>query len=375
MGDPIVTLPMSAPFAYAIVGAGLAARRLHVPAFTNRPERLQLVAACDPSAEACAALAAAFPDLQTFGTHEEMLRGARFDAAIITLPHHLHFAIARDFVEAGIPIIVEKPAVCSLAELRALRDLAELRRVPVAAGQNRRFNRDASWIREWVRADARHFGELRTFDLQAWQNVLAYTGGPDRTGHWILDKRTAGGGVVISLAIHQLDFLRHVFGINYTGVVAHGRFDAPFRGGAESCATVWLRTSNGGSGTLHAQYTAPRVPYCESLKAFGEHGAVVQFVDRPFSGEYEGSYYFASAGGKTTEWLDQFQGFTKVDPALVAGLDPHSFTNQALDFADCVRTGRSPLNSLRENFNTLATIFAIYDSIAADGRPVSVPVE
>ena len=64
-----------------------------------------------------------------------------------------------------------------------------------------------------------------------------------------------------------------------------------------------------------------------------------------------------------------------VDPQLVARLDPHTFTNQALDFANCVRSGRSPLNSLRENFNTLATIFAIADSIAANGRLVKVPTE
>lgn len=366
---------MSAPFRYALVGAGHASRQLHAPAFINRPESLELAAFCDPHPEARATFAAEHPGARAFATHTDLIRGAGFDAAIVTLPHHLHYPIACDFIEAGIPVLVEKPVACSLAELRDLCARAERRRVPVAAGQNRRFNRDATWIREWVRADPQHFGALRTFDLQAWQNVLAYTGGPGKASHWILDQRTAGGGVVLSLAIHQLDFVRHVFGVDYSEVVAHGRFDPPFRGGAESCATAWLRTSNGGSGTLHAQYTAPRVPYCEALSAFGEHGTVVQALDRPFTGAYEGSYYYASDPGDTTAWPHQFEGFSRVDPSLVASLDPHSFTNQALAFADSVRRGTPPLNSLRNNFNTLATVFAIYDSIAAGGRPVPVPAE
>lgn len=367
---------MNSPFRYALVGAGGAARRLHLPVFKNRADRLSLVAACDPVAAARESLAAEVPGLQVFATPREMIRGAKFDAAIVTLPHHLHFPIARDFVEAGIPAIVEKPVVCSLDELRQLRDLAERKKVPVAAGQNRRFNRDATWIRDWVRADPKNFGALRTFDLQAWQNVFAYTRGEQNLSHWILDKTTAGGGVVISLAIHQLDFLRHVFGIDYTEVVAAGRFDFPFRNGAESCAAAWLRTSSGGAGTLHAQYTAPRVPYCESLKAYGEHGALVQQVEQPFSGEYEGVYHYATTRETATnDWPDQFKGFNRVDPALVTRLHEHSFTNQAVDFAECVATGRPPLNSLRENFNTLATIFALYDSIAAGGRPVAVPKE
>ena len=366
--------PVNAPFRYAIVGAGAATRQLHLPVFGHRPDALALVAACDPSPAARAALAAEMPGLQPFASHQEMIREAAFDAAIVTLPHHLHFSVARDFVEAGIPVIVEKPAVCSLEELRTLRDLAERKRVPVAAGQNRRFNREAAWIRDWVRATPENFGALRTFDLQAWQNIHAYTGGPERT-HWLLDKKLAGGGVVISLAIHQLDFLRFAFGIDYTEVVARGRFDPPFRHGAESCASVLLTSNTGASGTLHAQYTAARVPYCESLKAFGERGAVVQLVDRPFSGEYDGTYYYATDRGDARVWADQFHGFDKVDPALVAGLDAHTFTNQAVAFADCVRSGRAPANSLRENFNTLATIFAIRDSLAAGGRPVKVATE
>ena len=191
------------PLRFAMIGTG-GISRAHWRGFAARPDAAVLTAACDPNATALAAFVqeTGLKDLRTFADHRAVIRAGGFDAAIITLPHHLHYPVAADFVAAGIPCLVEKPVTCGLDEARRLRDLAEQRRVIVASGQNRRFNRDATWIQRWAQADPANFGELRTFDLQSWQNVHAYTGGPERTGHWILDRATAGGGVVLSLSIH-----------------------------------------------------------------------------------------------------------------------------------------------------------------------------
>ena len=37
-----------------------------------------------------------------------------------------------------------------------------------------RFANDVIWLKEWVSKDAGNFGALRTFDIQSWQNILAY---------------------------------------------------------------------------------------------------------------------------------------------------------------------------------------------------------
>ncbi len=107
--------------------------------------------------------------------------------------------MAMSCLTAGVPVLVEKPLVNTLDELRTLRAAAGT--LPVVAGQMRRFERDAIWTRDWMSPE--NFGTLRSFDIQSWQNIHAYI---KRVGgdHWLLDGALAGGGVVISLAIHQL---------------------------------------------------------------------------------------------------------------------------------------------------------------------------
>lgn len=368
-----MTTPSTTPLRFGIIGTGGICRGAHSQAFKKYPAQIKVVSCCDPNPAARQEFAALFDDQpKMYATHTELVQAGGIDAAILTLPHFLHFPVARDLIDKGIPVLIEKPAVCTLAEMRALMVLATQRKVAVVAGQNRRFHRDAIWIQRWAKEDAQNFGQLVSFDLQSWQNINSYTGGPERSDHWILDKKTAGGGIVMSVAIHQLDFIRFAFGVDYTEVTAHGRSELPFKNGAESTACALFKMSNGASGTLHAQYKAPRVPYCESMKAFGEQGSVVQIVEKAFSGDYEGIYHYASAHGLTTKgWMDQFGDSHRVDPTLVTGLDEFSFNNQTLDFADCVRTDRESLNSLRHNFNTLATIEALYASLAS-GRPESV---
>jgi hypothetical protein len=68
-----------------------------------------------------------------------------------------------------------------------------------------RFANDVIWLKEWISQDPGNFGPLGTFDIQSWQNILAYVNSTGGLKHWLLDGKAAGGGVVVSLAVHQLD--------------------------------------------------------------------------------------------------------------------------------------------------------------------------
>jgi predicted dehydrogenase len=355
---------MSSPMRFAMIGAGGVANS-HLDAFTRRPDRARLVAACDVNAAAAAAFAQRAPNARDVAVHTDykaVLRDrSKFDAAVVTLPHYLHFPVAREFVEAGIPVLVEKPLVVTLDEMRRLRDLAAARRVPVMAGQTRRFDRNAIWVRRWVDGDPRHFGPLRSFDLTGWQNVYSYTGGPRNAGHWIFDGKRAGGGVVQAVGVHRIDLVRFVAGTDFAEVTARGRFDPPFHDGAESSATVLMTTIGGATGVMHLSYLAPRCPYGEAMTLFGEHGTVLEHAAS--HGDYLGAYRVATASGReTTTWAHQYEDFRPVPERDVTGLDADPFVNQLVAFCDAVWSGAAPPSDVRENFNTIATIQAIYDS-------------
>lgn len=353
---------LQGPMRFGIIGAGVISHA-HLAPFAARPDRVRLVAVCDPQIALAQALADAGGGAAVYNDHRVMLAEAELDAMIIATPHFLHAPLAEDCIRARKAVLVEKPLACTLAEMRRLRQLSTEHGVAVVAGQMRRFEPEIAWLKRWIAESADNFGELRSFDLQSWQNLEGYL---YRSGaglkHWLLDGERAGGGVVISLAIHQLDLVRYLFDADFEAVTASGRFDPPFHNGAESAASVLLRMSSGATGLLHANYLAPRVPFCEALTAFGSNGTIIQHVDK--RGDYRGAFAYASSGGlPTTKWEQQWSGFAPVPSEAFEGLDANSFVNQLVAFADAVRSGSAPRNGLDENFNTIACIEAIHESL------------
>jgi len=363
----------SFPLRIAMIGTGAIAR-LHLPAFINRPDAIRLSRICELSPEAAANVARQLPYPVSVETDYRNLIGADdVDAALVALPHYLHYPVAAELAGAAIPVLVEKPLTCTLEEARRLHAISQKTGAVVISGQMLRYSRAANFLRRWIVENPNNFGSLRTFDLQSWQNILAYVHSSSTPGHWLLDGEKAGGGVVISLAIHQLDLIRFLSGLDFVEVVASGRFDEPFHHGAESSAVALLKMSGGASGVLHANYLAPRVPYCEALTLFGQYGTIIQHADS--IGQYRGYFRFASIANRGTEkWTDQYDGFERVVDSNDSALSDDPFTNQLVAFVDSVIGGTPSVNSISRNFNTLACIAALNASIRT-GRPVSVETE
>ena len=165
--------------------------------------------------------------------------------------------------------------------------------------------------------------------------------------------------MIISVAVHKIDLIRYLTGLDFVEVTAHGRFDEPFINGAESSASVLASMSNGASGTIHASYTAVRVPFNESMTLHGSDGVITTLPPRNSDAGYAG-YWYANGPTGITEWDQMFQGF---QPAPAGENWKAQFEEQLLAFASSVQNQTLPQNSISENFNTIATIDAIAKSI------------
>lgn len=64
----------------------------------------------------------------------------QIDAAVIAAPTNRHYAIAREFLAAGVHLLVEKPLAASYAEAEALVAAARQRQVVLQVGHVERFN-------------------------------------------------------------------------------------------------------------------------------------------------------------------------------------------------------------------------------------------
>lgn len=360
----------STPTRIGIVGTGTIARA-HIEAAKLVGDDAVITAICDSNEIALRNAALELPDAKLFSSIDELLASGEIDAGIVATPHFLHAEQAMSFALAAVPVLVEKPLVINLTELRRLREVAESTNTLVVAGQMHRFDTTNVLARRWLDQNPDKFGELAAFEMHCWQDITEYAAAVG-TSHWLMDGRLAGGGVVISLAVHQLDAVRFLGGNDYAQVSARGSFLPPFHDDAESSASALVSMTNGATGTIFASYNAPRAFASESFSLFGSHGGLGR-QNRPF-GDYLGPLLWASSHD-----VDDVVDFSSIardaehpESALVADLTPDPFANQLAHFARAVRGEVNPVNSLEENFNTIACIEAISQSLRLDGDPVDV---
>ena len=89
-------------------------------------DRLEIVALCDVDSDQLAKAKADHPDARTYTDWREMLatEGDRIDAVSVSIPDHMHAAVATEALLAGKHVYCQKPMCHDVAEVRALTKLA-----------------------------------------------------------------------------------------------------------------------------------------------------------------------------------------------------------------------------------------------------------
>jgi predicted dehydrogenase len=299
-----------------------------------------------------------------YTTAAEMIRDAPIDAVdVCTIPDQ-HVPVALAAIEAGKHVLVEKPFATTLDDCRLLVDAADQAGVTLMVAQNQRFlppYRAAKAV-----LDAGELGAIRSvrFDsMQCWPALFP-------ADHWHYDAARAGGGAVISVAVHRIDLMRYLVG-DVVRVSATCRTTRPeFRNGAEDYATATLEFANGALGEMFATVSAFRMPWSESFMIFGDEGAMHA---APAPGNIRGPAVVASSRrtAAAEAWLDQVAGFEELVVERDGLPSDSGQVNELLHFADCCRTGDEPLSSGRDNLGTMAVVFGIYES-ARRSAPVDL---
>jgi predicted dehydrogenase len=124
----------------AVIGVGYLGR-FHAQKYAASPDS-ELVAVVDANTDTCSRVAAEV-GCKALSDHRELfgqVDAGQVDAVSIATPTPLHFAIARDCIEHGIHVLVEKPITQTLAEGRELIALAARHGRILQVGHLERFN-------------------------------------------------------------------------------------------------------------------------------------------------------------------------------------------------------------------------------------------
>ena len=164
--------------------------------------------------------------MTTYKSLQELLDADVADLIVITTPNEFHFPMAKQCLEAGKHVVVDKPVTIYSHEAEELYALAVQKGLVLSVFHNRRYDGDFMTLQKLVREGdlgdlvylESHFDRFR----------------PDITENW-REKEVPGNGITFDLGSHLIDQVVLLFGLpnwiqadirkQRTGAVADDYFD------------------------------------------------------------------------------------------------------------------------------------------------------
>jgi predicted dehydrogenase len=327
----------------AIVGCGAVTELCHLPAAKLAPE-VEIVALVDKNIARAQFLGQGFGvDVCADDYHD---LPSNVDGVIIALPHYLHAPATIEFLERGIPVLVEKPMALNLQEAEAMVRAANDSGVPLQIGLMNHFCKGARLVKRAI--DEGWLGEVRSFTVE-WGFVYDW---PVSSG-FVFSKEQAGGGVLVDLGSHVLDLL-----LWWLGDVVDLEYKDDSLGGVE--AESWLsQTLEGPAGSVSGTVTLSRLRQLSNrARIDGDRFTIECDIDNPVTARF---WPTASA-----------------EEDLIFGLDFDSLPRQTLDdayaeqlraFGQAITTGCKPVVPGESVLGSVALIERCY----REQQPLELP--
>jgi len=164
----------------AVIGVGHLGSK-HAKVYANL-KNVHLVGVCDTDEEKARKIAKRY---RTAFYHDYRELFDKVQAVSIAVPTFLHYKIAKDFLEQGIHLLIEKPITRTLEEADELLELAKRKNLIIQVGHIERFN-------PAIRAIEPYINEPRFIEC-------------NRLGPFVA--RASDIGVVLDLMIHDIDII------------------------------------------------------------------------------------------------------------------------------------------------------------------------
>lgn len=184
----------------AVIGVGSMGRN-HARIYWEMPD-VRLVGIADAN-EAMAESIAHRYSTNCYTDYRKMLDEQQPEAVTICVPTSSHVDVGMEVIKRGIHVLVEKPISCTVDEGKTLIDAAEKAGVKLMVGHIERFNPAITVLKEQL--EGNKLGKV--FKVEARRE------GP-------LPQRINDVGVIIDLAVHDLDIIRYVTKKEITRVYA-----------------------------------------------------------------------------------------------------------------------------------------------------------
>ena len=296
---------------------------------------------------------------RVYGSYQELIAqekqrpaAERVQVIAIVTPNYLHFEPARLALKNGFHVILDKPMTFTLAEAKALKQVAEASGCQLCLTHTYTGYPMVKEARQLIAAGT--FGPIRKVYVEYPQGWLSgfEEGTDNKQAAWRTDPARSGvAGAMGDIGTHAFNLLEYVSGLSVTKLCADINVVVPGRR-LDDDGAVLLKLSNGASGVLVATQVAAGEENNVRIRAYGDKGGLewmqadantllVKWLDRPTEIYRAGTGYVGSfarhnsrtPAGHPEGYLEAFaniyRNFALTLQAEAAGLPAPA---EALDF-------------------------------------------
>jgi predicted dehydrogenase len=306
---------------------------------------LILAAVCDTKPERIAAAREVAPDFVGFSDANEMLDSGLIDLVVISTPPNSHFHWAKQSLERGIHVVLEKPMALTTDECDQLIQLSLDKNLLLVVYQNRRFDADFVTMRSQILSGA--IGEVYQFDT--------FVGGYSRPCDYWHSDSVVSGGAIFDWGSHFIDQILNII----TDDVAHVS--------GQNHKRVWTHATNAD----HAQVT---ITFATGKQATFVHSDLAAARKPKF-------YVLGTLGAIVGNWNPQAEPAVADLPAILT-LHRHDGTSQIIELEKLEEfefhrsivnylTSNAPMSvSALQSRNVVAIMQAAESSATSNAVPV-----
>ena len=323
------------PIHVVVVGVGAFGRN-HARVYRKLEQDgvpVHLLGVVDPDTDRADAVAREF-DCRSFGSLEQLLATRQdVQAASVAVPTIHHLSTAKQLMEAGVDVLVEKPLATSLAEADELAKLAEVNGRVVQVGHLERFN-------PAVRAVLPVITQPMFFEVHRLS---------------VFTPRSLDVDVILDLMIHDLDIVLSFVNSPVKEIRAVG---LPILSGKTDIANVRLEFESG----CVANFTASRVSTerIRKLRFFQPR----QYISLDYS--RQDVLVFSVGGAEARQPSENPQiGFAKLPVTAEEPLQA-----ELKSFLEAVQRRSRPVVSLEDGRRALAVALEIVAAIRAHSQQI-----
>ena len=321
---------------FGILGGGTSAK-MHAKALMKIPDTADLTGFYDQNEKSAEEFRKAFP-AKAYPSYDALLSDPAIESVIICTPSGLHMTHAKQAMNAGKNVIVEKPAVLSTKQAAELLKTEKDAGVKAASVSQLRLYPDIQKLKQAIDSDA--FGKITLISLQMhYFRSQAYYDSAAWRGTVSLD-----GGALMNQGLHGIDLLLYLFG-PVRSVRSLIKTAARIME-AEDTAAALLEFESGVLCTVSASScTYPGMP--RRLEICGTDGSAVLTENRLTK--------FTAGSDSFSESLDE----SYLSCSKPEAVPTHAHVMVLRDFCDALDHNRQPVSTLANGCSAAALVEAI----------------